>query len=110
VNQRVEELLGPFDVMEFCPHGGHRGCRCRKPQAGLVLRAARHLGLDPRQVVVVADTAADVLAGLMAGTRAIMVPSGATRGEELGDLPEVEPTLATAVERILAGPPLQGTV
>src|SRR6476620_9472252 len=29
VNARVEELLGPFDVWEVCPHAEQDGCICR---------------------------------------------------------------------------------
>src|SRR3954452_23042503 len=35
VNKRVEELLGPFDTWQVCPHGDDDGCRCRKPAPGL---------------------------------------------------------------------------
>src|SRR3954468_7256842 len=30
-NARLEELLGPFDVIRYCPHGPDDGCDCRKP-------------------------------------------------------------------------------
>ena len=38
VNARVEELLGPFDVWEVCPHGTSDGCACRKPGPGMCSR------------------------------------------------------------------------
>ena len=31
VNERVEELLGPFGAWAVCPHGPDEGCGCRKP-------------------------------------------------------------------------------
>ena len=34
VNRRVDDLLGPFDVWQVCPHGPDDGCACRKPQPG----------------------------------------------------------------------------
>ncbi|MYQ36164.1 HAD-IIIA family hydrolase, partial [Streptomyces sp. SID4956] len=52
VNKRVEELLGPFDVRAFCPHGPDDGCPCRKPRPGMILDAARQLGVDPADCVV----------------------------------------------------------
>ena len=41
MNARVEELLGPFDTWQVCPHAPDDGCGCRKPAPGLVLAAAR---------------------------------------------------------------------
>ena len=35
VNARVEELLGPFDTWQMCPHDDGDGCRCRKPAPGI---------------------------------------------------------------------------
>ena len=46
VNRRVEELLGPFDTWQICPHDDSAGCRCRKPAPGLVTAAAAALGLS----------------------------------------------------------------
>src|SRR5437764_878650 len=40
VNARVAALLGPFDVVQMCPHGPMDGCVCRKPAPGMVLAAA----------------------------------------------------------------------
>ncbi|BBL81205.1 haloacid dehalogenase [Rubrobacter xylanophilus] len=103
VNRRVEELLGPFGVWEICPHGPEDGCGCRKPAPGLVLRAAARLGADPRRCVVVGDIGADVEAARAAGARAILVPTPATRPEEVAAVPEVVPDLESAVDLVLGG-------
>src|SRR5690606_7822578 len=52
VNERVQDILGSFDVVEHCPHGPADGCTCRKPGPGMVLRAARALGVEPHECVV----------------------------------------------------------
>ena len=70
VNRRVEELLGPFDVWEICPHGEADGCPCRKPRPGLILRAARRLGVAARDCVVIGDIGRDVEAAAQAGPAA----------------------------------------
>ncbi|MBD9736143.1 HAD-IIIA family hydrolase, partial [Streptomyces sp. H28] len=44
VNRRIDDLLGPFDVWELCPHAPDDGCDCRKPRPGMILRAAGRLG------------------------------------------------------------------
>ena len=46
VNQRVDELLGPFGSWAVCPHGPDDGCACRKPAPQLVQQAAADLGVD----------------------------------------------------------------
>ncbi|MHC1562454.1 HAD-IIIA family hydrolase [Actinomycetospora sp. C-140] len=85
VNARLDELLGPFAVIRWCPHGAADGCACRKPAPGMVLDAAATLGLAPGEVAVVGDIAADVGAADAAGARAVLVPTAATRAEEVAD-------------------------
>jgi histidinol-phosphate phosphatase family protein len=101
VNRRVEELLGPFGAWAICPHGPDDGCSCRKPAPGLVRSAAAELGVDPARSVVIGDTGADVGAAQAAGARVILVPTAATRPEEIEAAPEVASTLPEAVERLL---------
>jgi D-glycero-D-manno-heptose 1,7-bisphosphate phosphatase len=86
-----------------CPHGPGDGCECRKPAPGMVLRAARALGVRPQECVVIGDTAADVAAARAAGARGVLVPNAVTRPEEVRRAPEVAPDLATAVDHLLAG-------
>jgi D-glycero-D-manno-heptose 1,7-bisphosphate phosphatase len=85
VNARVAELLGPFAVWRWCPHGSDDGCACRKPAPGMVLDAAAALGVAPADVAVIGDIAADVGAADAAGARAVLVPTAATRREEIED-------------------------
>jgi histidinol-phosphate phosphatase family protein len=101
VNRRLEELVGPLDAMLYCPHGPDDGCACRKPQPGMVLDAAACLGVDPADCVVVGDIGADVEAAAAAGARGILVPSPATRAEEVSHAREVVADFALAVDRIL---------
>ena len=101
VNRRVERLLGPFGAWAVCPHGPEDGCGCRKPAPGLVLRAAARLGVRPERCVVVGDIGADIEAARAAGARGILVPTPATRREEVEAAPEVAPSLEAAVELVL---------
>ncbi|WP_030168462.1 HAD-IIIA family hydrolase [Spirillospora albida] len=103
VNARVDELLGPFDAWEFCPHGPGDRCACRKPAPGMIERAARRLGAPPDACTVVGDIGADVEAAAAAGARGILVPTGRTRPAEIARAREVVPTLAAAVALILEG-------
>ncbi len=80
---RVAELLGPFGAVEYCPHDDDDGCACRKPNPGLVLRAAERLAVAPERCAVVGDIAADMYAARAAGALAILVPNERTRRDEI---------------------------
>ncbi|MEU8262114.1 HAD-IIIA family hydrolase [Micromonospora sp. NPDC048999] len=119
VNARVEELLGPFDSWQICPHGEPDGCACRKPAPGLVHAAARALGTTPTRCVLVGDIGADMIAAAAAGAVGILVPTPATRPAEVAAAPTVASDLPGAVTEILrrirlvaapAAPPRRGTV
>lgn len=103
VNAEIDARLGPFDTWQVCPHGPDDGCPCRKPAPGLVVAAARALGLHPRDCVVVGDIASDVLAARAAGSRGILVPTSDTRLAEVGDAPVVAPDLGAAVDLVIEG-------
>jgi histidinol-phosphate phosphatase family protein len=103
VNARIEELLGPFDGWFVCPHTAQDGCECRKPKPGLVLAAARSLGVRPERCVLIGDIGADVAAAAGAGAQAILVPTPATRAEEMAAADRLAPDLPAAVRSILTG-------
>lgn len=92
----------------YCPHHPEgRGsyalpCRCRKPQPGMLLEAARRLDIDLESSFMIGDKLADVQAGHAAGCRAFLVRTGYGREEE-HSLPagiEVFDDLLAAAERL----------
>ncbi|HET8673171.1 MAG TPA: HAD family hydrolase [Thermoleophilaceae bacterium] len=91
VDARLRELTGGLDASYYCTHAIGAECDCRKPEPGLLLRAARELGLDLSASWIVGDSAADVGAGLAAGCRALRVQP-------------VDFALLHAVQTILATP------
>jgi histidinol-phosphate phosphatase family protein len=100
---RLAELLGPFDVVRWCPHGPDDGCECRKPAPGMVTTACAELGVDPARTVVVGDIAADVDAAAAAGASGVMVPTPVTRRSEVAAASHAVENLAAAVDDVLAG-------
>jgi D-glycero-D-manno-heptose 1,7-bisphosphate phosphatase len=110
VNERVERLLGPFEVWRMCPHGPDEGCPCRKPRPGMVLTAAAALGVPADRVAVIGDIGADVDAAAAAGARAVLVPTPVTRREEIDAAPVVRPDLVAAVRYLLEPGVASGTV
>jgi D-glycero-D-manno-heptose 1,7-bisphosphate phosphatase len=101
VNARVQRLLGTIAVSLYCPHGPDDGCRCRKPQPGMVLDAAQRLGLPPARLGVIGDIGADMQAAAAAGARAVLVPTPVTRRAEIEAAPAVAPTLLAAVHLLM---------
>lgn len=103
VNARVAELLGPFDTVQVCPHGPEDGCACRKPGPGMVLAAAREVGVPPAACAVVGDIGADLGAAVAAGARGVLVPTPVTRAEEVAEAPDVAADLHAAVALLVPG-------
>ncbi len=83
VNQRVTDLLGPFDTWQYCVHDADDACRCRKPLPGMIVDAAAELGVSTAACVMIGDTGADVDAALAAGARAVLVPTARTKPDEV---------------------------
>ncbi|WP_306213068.1 HAD-IIIA family hydrolase [Actinoplanes sp. RD1] len=102
VNARVEELLGPFDTWQICPHDGTAGCSCRKPAPGLVHAAAAALGTVPQRCVMIGDIGRDMTAALAAGATGILVPTEVTLAPEVAAAPAVAADLSAAADLILS--------
>jgi histidinol-phosphate phosphatase family protein len=103
VNRRVEEFVGPIGPWLICPHGPDEGCECRKPSPGLIVQAARALGVEPEDCVLIGDIGSDVEAAEAPGARAILVPNGKTRPEEVAAASQVASSLDRAVDLVLSG-------
>lgn len=113
---RLAEGGARLDAIEACPHHPDAPraryrlrCDCRKPAPGLILRAARRLGLDLARSWTVGDRLRDARAGEAAGTAALLVRTGhgareieyhSARGARL---PRAVDDLEHAVDLILAG-------
>ena len=87
VQARVEAAFAAVGVrfagVYVCPHGPDDGCRCRKPAPGLLLDAARELGLDLGRSLMIGDKAADVAAGHAAGCAALRFAAVPTAGADV---------------------------
>jgi D-glycero-D-manno-heptose 1,7-bisphosphate phosphatase len=64
-----------FAGIYVCPHGPGEGCRCRKPSPGMLLDAARDLGIALGNSFVIGDKGSDTEAGKRAGCEAILLNS-----------------------------------
>lgn len=70
----MECLLGyTLDGIYHCPHTDADSCTCRKPKAGMLLRAAEALGIDCTRSLLIGDGDKDILAGQAVGCKTIFV-------------------------------------
>jgi histidinol-phosphate phosphatase family protein len=91
IHYKLETLLGEegafLDAIYFCPHHPDRGfpgevaalkieCDCRKPNIGLVERAAHDMNIELRCSWMIGDTMRDIQMAERAGLRAALVRSG----------------------------------
>lgn len=65
-----------LDGIYCCPHTPEDGCRCRKPQRGLIEQAATELGFDPALSFVIGDKACDLELGRVVGATTFLVRTG----------------------------------
>jgi D-glycero-D-manno-heptose 1,7-bisphosphate phosphatase len=114
MTQRLAEAGVHLDAVLHCPHlpdapvAAYRiACACRKPAPGLLVRAARQLGLDLARSVMVGDKGSDLRAGRSAGVaRCLLVRSGQPTTE--GDIAladAVHDDLACCVDELLGATP-----
>ena len=83
VEQLAREAGAVIDGFYYCPHHPTEGqgiyridCDCRKPKPGMLLRAARELGIDTAKSWMIGDRLTDLQAGAAAGCRTILVRTG----------------------------------
>jgi D-glycero-D-manno-heptose 1,7-bisphosphate phosphatase len=80
IHERMRALLAAdgaaIDAIEVCPHRPEDRCDCRKPAAGMALRAADRLGFDTADSVVIGDHVSDLGLGRAIGATTILVRTG----------------------------------
>lgn len=87
VERELRRQLGGFGVplagFYYCPHHPRgrvapytAACRCRKPGAGMLRRAAADLDIDLGESWMVGDILDDIEAGRRAGCRTVLIDNG----------------------------------
>jgi heptosyltransferase-2 len=113
IHARLQGLLEPedaaLDAIYFCPHHPDDGCRCRKPNVGMVERAQSELQLDHRRFYLVGDHARDIQLAQRVGAKAILLTATPMDAQSLETLKAKQATpdavaksMAEAVDWILA--------
>lgn len=93
----------PLDAIEVCEHDDADNCGCRKPEPGMLLRAAERDGIALAESFMVGDRERDIEAGRRAGCRTVLIGDG--YGERFKSEPDVTvDSLAAAVKWMLEQP------
>src|SRR4051794_884804 len=79
MNRYVCTMLS-IDAVEMCHHDDADHCDCRKPQPGMLLRAARRDDIMLTESFMLGDRWRDVEAGRRAGCRTILIGDGYAEG------------------------------
>lgn len=103
INDKVLELIAPSGIniqkTYLCPHGENDNCDCRKPKPKLLQDAAREYDIDLGKSWMIGDRPSDVMTGVNAGTKTILVKTGVPTVES-DQATFTAPTLLEAVEYI----------
>jgi histidinol-phosphate phosphatase family protein len=83
--RELREVGAHVDGFYFCPHGDADRCACRKPEPGLILRAAQEWNVDLAASLLFGDDERDVEAARRAGVRARLVPSDGNLAQALAE-------------------------
>ena len=113
IHARLQGLLeqegAALDAIYFCPHHPNDGCRCRKPNVGMVERAVSELQLDLQRSYLIGDHARDIQLANRVGAKAILFTPASVDAQALDRLkaeqavPDVvAKSMAEAVDWILA--------
>ena len=93
IHDRLDVLFAeagaPLDAIYYCPHHPEthhpeandpryrKLCECRKPNIGMLTRAARDFGVNLARSFMVGDSTRDVQTAKNAGCRGVLVKTGA---------------------------------
>ena len=80
-----------LDAFYFCPHLPTDGCRCRKPNTGMIEEASKDFPIDLENSWMIGDKAIDVETGFNARIKTALVLTGygAKTAKELKKQPDV---------------------
>lgn len=101
------ELSGAIDAFYFCPHLPDFGCRCRKPNIGMIESAMADFDIDIERSWMVGDKKIDVDTGLAANIKSALVLTG--YGNEHRVLLERKPDILTKDLQTVTAAILDGT-
>ena len=80
IHEKIQKELKKNDLQiesfHFCPHMPDAGCRCRKPNTGMIEDACENLDIDLGKSWMFGDKKLDIKMGFNAGTLTALVKTG----------------------------------
>ncbi|NNE99812.1 MAG: HAD family hydrolase [Pyrinomonadaceae bacterium] len=80
IHNKIQDELDAEDVkiesFHFCPHFPDQGCKCRKPNTGMIEQACANFEVDLSKSWMIGDKKLDIGMGFNAGTRTALVLTG----------------------------------
>jgi D-glycero-D-manno-heptose 1,7-bisphosphate phosphatase len=105
IHERIQHVFalagGVISQIYYCPHNTCENCGCRKPQPGMLKRAAQEHNLDLGASWMVGDSLTDVKAGENAGCRSVLLGSHSRDLSKVSQAVLVADSLESAVPLIL---------
>ena len=72
----LAELGGEINYIAYCPHAPESGCKCRKPELGLLHEIERKLSVSLKGKYFVGDKESDIIAGKNFGCIPLLIKKG----------------------------------
>ncbi len=98
------QLFELIDAFYFCPHLPDEGCRCRKPNLGMIETACIDFSIDLENSWMIGDKKIDIGTGFNAGIKTALVQTGYGRdhAKDLEKQPDIiAENLLDAVRQLL---------
>ena len=105
IHKKMDTLLGNegafLDDLFYCPHHPETGfegevealkikCECRKPNSGMLIKAAEEYNIDLEASWFIGDRYTDISAGKKANTKTILLKTGHS-GNDKHNFTDIEP-------------------
>ena len=74
----LKENNTSIDDFYFCPHRPDENCKCRKPNPGMLIKAAQEHNIDMNQSFMIGNSLTDVQAAQKAGCKGILLNQNQT--------------------------------
>jgi heptosyltransferase II len=97
----LEQEDAALDAIYFCPHHPNDGCRCRKPNVGMVERAVSELQLDLRRSYLIGNHTRDIQLAHRVGAKALLLTPALVDVRAL-DMLKAEQAMPDAVAKSMA--------
>jgi histidinol-phosphate phosphatase family protein len=108
IHQKMEQLLSDsgarIDAIYFCPHHPEDGCKCRKPNIGMIDQAMKDFALELSGSYVIGDAPSDIELAHAIGCKSVLIRDAPPQAIEGKQIPtHVAATVRDAVHWMIQG-------